>query len=510
MNLTKKVLETIEKHDLLSENDCIVVGLSGGPDSLALTDMLLNFRESYNLEIVAVHVNHGLRPGAADEDQAFVEKYCKENAIECRVFSGDCNALAAQSGKSSEEVGRELRYESFDAVAAEYVGKRTAQAKADEAGTRAGNVKIAVAHNANDQAETLLFRFIRGTGVDGLAGMEYSRRSRAGVDVIRPMLDCSREEIEEYIKERGLTPCIDLTNDEPIYARNRLRLKALPKIKESFNPNIVETLSRLAMTAQEDKDYMWNQAYAVYDMAFLSASLQEIDMDLAIIQGAHPAIRHRIIEIAFAKIGLETDIGRVHLEAADEIISKGQTGTETNFPHGYVLTVAYGKLVARRASADFQASESSDEDILTGMYSVRQIDDTRCNLYSAEAAHKRFVLVTVTGPLRSIDIRLSLPAGADGFKTEGNTDVPSCPLGRNVAPVKLRTRRDGDYIVLKSQGKMITKKIQDFFTDSKIPAYMRDSVPLLCFGREVLLVLGDDVTGLRTGLERSRYTGNYR
>ena len=503
MDLIKKVLETTEKHDLLSENDCIVVGFSGGPDSLVMMDILLRLRDRYKLALVAVHVNHGLRPGAADEDQAFAEKYCKENNIECRVFSTDCNALAAKTGKSSEEAGRDFRYESFDAVAAEMTGKQAAEANV-------GKVKIAVAHNANDQAETLLFRFIRGTGVDGLAGMEYSRKSSAGFDIIRPMLDCSREEIEEYVKERDLTPCIDLTNDEPIYARNRLRLKALPKIKETFNPNIVETLSRLAMTAQEDKDYMWNQAYAVYDMAFISATLQEIDMDLAIIQGAHPAIRHRIIEIAFAKIGLETDIGRVHLEAADEIISKGQTGTETNFPHGYVLTVAYGKLVARRASADFQAQQGSEDDMLAGMYSVRQIDDTRCDLYSAEAAHKRFVLVTVTGPLRSIDIRLSLPAGADGFKTEGNTEIPTCPLGRNAAPVKLRTRRDGDYIVFKSQGKMITKKIQDFFTDSKIPAYMRDSIPLLCFGREVLLVLGDDVTGLRTGLERSRYTGNYR
>ncbi len=499
MDLMKKVAATIEKHELIQENDAVVVGLSGGPDSLCLMDMLLSLKEKLQLDLLPVHVNHGLRPGAADEDQAFVEKYCRENGLECRVFSGDCNALAAKLGKSSEEVGRDLRYDSFDSVAAELLGKTAVL-------SGKGKVKIAVAHNANDQAETLLFRFIRGTGVDGLAGMEYSRKSRAGFDVIRPLLDCSRAEIEEYISQRGLQPCIDATNDEPIYARNRIRLSALPMIRETFNPNIVETLSRLAQTAQEDKDYMWHEAQSVYDMAFLSATLQEVVMDLGTIQVAHPAIRHRIMEIAFAKIGLETDIGRVHIEAADEIINKGQTGTEVNFPHGYVLTVSYGRLVARRTDAEVLMENGSEDDILASMYRVQQIDDTRCDMASGDCLSHRSVLVTVTGPLRSIDIRLNLPLDGESEAP----DAPVSPLGRDAAPVKLRTRRDGDFIMLKSSGTMMTKKIQDFFTDSKIPAYLRDSVPLLCMGREVLLILGDDVTGLRTGLERSRYTGNYR
>ncbi len=502
MNLTKKVIGTIEKHDLIQQHDRIVVGLSGGPDSLCLIDVLLCLREKYEIELVAVHINHGLRPGAADEDQAFVEKYCREKGLECRVFSGDCNALAEKLGKSSEEVGRDLRYDSYDTVAAELLGKTAALAIK-------GRVKIAVAHNANDQAETLLFRFIRGTGVDGLSGMEYSRKSGSGFDIIRPLLDCSRAEIEEYIAKRGLTPCIDATNDEPIYARNRIRLNALPMIRETFNPNIVETLTRLAQTAQEDKDYMWNEAQQVYDIAFLSATLQEIVMDLVTIQDVHPALRHRILEIAFAKIGLETDIGRVHIEAADEIINKGQTGTEVNFPHGYVLTVSYGRLIARKTGAEVMLDQSSEDGILATMYRVQQIDDTRCDMSTGDCWNHRYVLVTVTGPLKSIDIRLHLKSDEEEGYGE-DMDTPVSPLGRNAAPVKLRTRRDGDFIMLKSSGNLITKKIQDFFTDSKIPAYMRDRVPLLCMGREVLLILGDDVTGLRTGLERSRYTGNYK
>ena len=478
----KKVTETIQRHGLISGGEYVLVGLSGGPDSLCLFDCLLQLQEKLDIRLFAAHINHGLRPGAADEDQAFVEDYCKRAGVKCFVFEGDCNALAKENDQSSEEAGRDLRYASYDAAATSIEQEAVARVEKPV-------VKIALAHNANDQAETLLFRMIRGTGPDGLAGMEYSRKSKGGFDIIRPILDCSREEVEAYIKKRRLHPCIDATNDQPIYSRNKIRLEIMPKLTE-MNPNIVEALSRLAENAQEDKEYFWKTVVSTFAEALLYKSDTEIAMEQQVLERALPAVRHRVITHAFAQIGLTADIGRTHLEAADTLLSADKTGSEIHFPQGYIFALSYGKVLIRNAK--LQAEElpefGSEEGFIQGTYSISQMNDTRTG-WDFEPP-KPAVIFTITGPMKSINIRL--------------VGLPEEPA------VELRTRRDGDFIMLSSGGNLITKKLQDFFTDAKVPVHLRDQIPLLCVGREVLLVLGDDMTGLGTGLARSRYSGNYR
>lgn len=338
--LRKKFMETIAAYELIEKGDHIVIGLSGGPDSVCLFDLLLDAADELDLTIHPVHVNHKFRPGAAEEDQAYVESLCRSRGLECKSFTVDCNALAAATGMTSEEAGRKARYDAFYDTAMEIL---------DADGT--ASVKIAVAQNANDQAETILFRLLRGTGTDGLAGIAYKRYER-GICVIRPLLDVYRDEIEAYCEEKGLDPVTDHTNNEAIYARNRIRLELLPYLESKYNENIQETLVRLGHIAAADKDYIWQQTQMAYEHMLIEddasasggAGVREVVLDRAALAELHPAIRHRVVLKAFAEAGLEQDITAERLEAADKIIGRKQGPKMVEFPHGYQLKVAAGRV----------------------------------------------------------------------------------------------------------------------------------------------------------------------
>ncbi|MEL7658659.1 MAG: tRNA lysidine(34) synthetase TilS, partial [Bacillota bacterium] len=224
--ITEKVKTTIVNNSLIEKGEHIVIGLSGGPDSVCLFHILYRLKDDFDISLHAVHINHGLRPGAADEDQKYTEALCADYQVPCHSFSFDVNGIAKEAGISSEDAGRQVRYRSFFEVALE-IERKTGR-----------SVKIAVAQNRNDQAETILMRILRGTGTDGLCGIEYLRKEKGKGTIIRPLLDISREEIEEYCRENHLNPQIDLTNLKPIYTRNKIRLELLPYLRDNFNTNI--------------------------------------------------------------------------------------------------------------------------------------------------------------------------------------------------------------------------------------------------------------------------------
>jgi len=323
-----RVLKTIEEHNLTAPNQHIVIGLSGGPDSVCLFDVLMKLKDKMNLIIHPVHVNHKFRPGAAEHDQQYVENLCMQRGLECTSFETDCNVLAEELGMTSEEAGRKARYDAFYKVA------QSLDAPAD-------NIKIAVAQNANDQAETVLFRLMRGTGTDGLAGIAYEREER-GFKVIRPLLDVYRTEIEEYCEANELDPVTDHTNEQSIYARNKIRLELIPYIENGYNENISETLVRLAKIAAADKEYMWQQTEEAYAKALENETACEVVMHREVLASLHPAVRHRVMFKAFGKIGLDKDVSEERIKAADFIIERKQAPKTVQFPRGYVVTVAKG------------------------------------------------------------------------------------------------------------------------------------------------------------------------
>ncbi|WP_300277188.1 tRNA lysidine(34) synthetase TilS, partial [Peptacetobacter sp.] len=219
-----KFVETIDKHNMISDGDKIIVALSGGPDSVCLIHLLNRLKESRNLEIYAAHLNHQIRGIEAQMDAMYVSELCNKLNIPVFIKSVDVPAYCEKNGLSLEEGARKVRYEML------YEIKR-----------RTGSNKIAVGHNMNDQAETVIMRIMRGTGLQGLRGIEYVRED----GIIRPILDIERKDIEEYCTKNELDPKIDKTNLESIYTRNRIRLELIPYMKEHFNGNVIESIVRL-------------------------------------------------------------------------------------------------------------------------------------------------------------------------------------------------------------------------------------------------------------------------
>ena len=228
----EKFLNTIRENNLIQKGDVIVVGVSGGPDSITLLTCLNKYKEKINCKIIVAHINHLIRKDST-EDEQFVENYCQKNEIPVFIKRAKVEEIAKEQKRGTEEVGRKIRYDFFNEVL-----------KQNNAN------KIAVAHNLNDNAETMLLNLIRGTGLQGLEGIKPKNNN-----IIRPLINCKREEIEEYCKKNNLNPRIDSTNSQNIYRRNIIRNQILPELKE-INPNIVETLSKTAQIIRENNKYI--------------------------------------------------------------------------------------------------------------------------------------------------------------------------------------------------------------------------------------------------------------
>ncbi|MEA1974583.1 MAG: tRNA lysidine(34) synthetase TilS, partial [Bacillota bacterium] len=230
--IVEKFKKSINERKIIEKGDSIVIAISGGPDSVAMTSLLLSIKEEYDLKLYGVHLDHLTRGGKSTEDAKFVKEFLKEKDIESYIFTKDISKMARELNISFEEAGRLERYSIF---------KKTMK--------ETNSNKIALGQNLNDQGETILFRLFRGTGLDGLTGIEYKRED----NIIRPILDLTRKEIEKYCEENALITRRDHTNFEPIYSRNKIRLKILPYVKENFNSKIDETLWRTANILREDK-----------------------------------------------------------------------------------------------------------------------------------------------------------------------------------------------------------------------------------------------------------------
>lgn len=441
----EKIRRTILQHGMIHEGDHIIIGLSGGPDSVCLFHVLKDLSREMKFYLYAVHVNHKFRPRAAEEDQHYVEELCQREQIPCRCVVRDCNALMRETGMSGEEAGRKARYEAFEEMAENL----------EKCGKARGTIKIAVAQNADDQAETVLLRLLRGTGPDGLAGMDYLRK-QGGYQIIRPLLDIWREEIEEFCLCRELNPRRDHTNTQPIYTRNKIRLGLLPYLRQEFNPNISHALIRLSRIAAQDKAYLWAQAEKEYQR--LCAEDGALGREQ--LKGLESPIRHRVIMRALEAAGLTQDISEIHLAAADQLLEEKGGAKTLDLPRGYVMSVRYGQV---------------------RFYKKKDAEET----------HPAF-------KLRS---RIEVPPEERRVGAFFDWDKIVAVHGAS-AQVVLRNRMPGDYIRIK-QGR---KKIQDFFIDQKIPKEERDVIPLAAIGREILWICAADGRYLK----KDRYSEKYK
>lgn len=432
----EEILKTIEEYNLIEKGHHVILGLSGGPDSVCLFDVLDGERKETGFTLSVVHVNHMLRPGAAESDQAYVENLCRERGVECASFVADCHALAVEKAMTDEEAGRALRYESYAKAAADLVAKGISRDK----------IRIAVAQNADDQVETVLFRLMRGSGTDGLAGMSFSRTDEYGNRIIRPLLTVRKKDIEEYCREKGLNPCIDHTNGETEYTRNRVRHLLIPFMAENFNENIGDAVFRLSLSAAEDRDYFRRAAEE-----FLKGHVVRDDEYSVVVEGdalrsVHPAMRRRVMAAALARTGLRQDLAFSHYKALDDILDSDSPSARSDLPHGFYMCRMYGDVM-------FASEEEGKR--------RKKTDFEPC----------------------ACDYDKGARAFGDGWENR----------------VLTRERRPGDFIRIKGGGR---KKIQDLLVDMKVPKALRDKVRVTACGSEVLAVVTDDKT--------VRYTACYK
>ncbi len=322
MDARLSVMKTIEEHALIAKGDRVLLGLSGGPDSLCLLDILAGLRKKYGFELFCLHLNHKIRGEEAEEDARWLAAYCEGRGLPLAVAEADVPAEAKRSGKSLEEAGRDAR----------------AQALRREA-ERLGGAKIALAHNRDDQAETVLMRIIRGTGIRGLKGMEYE----AG-GVIRPLLDTPRSLIEDYVSAKRLEPRIDSTNASQEYTRNRIRHDLIAHIEKEYNPEIKDALVRLARGAAEQDELAGACA-----AAFAARSIKREGGCLSVAgraaRGETDASLKLALTRAFAELGLEKDIGAAHLNSLVRAIRTEASGQVIEFPHGYRAEIRRGSIL---------------------------------------------------------------------------------------------------------------------------------------------------------------------
>lgn len=532
MGALEIIKKTMDKHRMIRDDDAVAVGFSGGPDSTCLLHCLWRLLGSERL--YAVHINHRIRGEAADLDMEAARTFCKERNIPFFVCVADVRRMAAEAGLSEEDAGRRVRYGIFEharaaieetpllgpaeslkkngwaaggdgrliyTASAEKLLKETLPAENLLRETlpvenllkemplpRSNTVRrseggkqrclIAVAQNANDQAETVLMRIMRGTGTAGLGAMEYVRKD----GIIRPLLDVTREQVEAYCTEHNLNPRIDKTNLEPDYTRNRIRLELIPYIMEHFNPNIIETLNRLASAAREDSSFIDDETEAYLERTIeVRTELQEIEaqnpfleIPIEALRGQPAALRHRIYFHAFRRLGLERNIAAVHLEQADSIIEGGREGALAEFPQGYRMSLLRGNVRFWRLepAADCEeagaAAERGEIELLleTQVLSARECG----GIAEIKKLHEREAFV------RMFDAKA----------------IAECP-----AKLVLRTRRPGDFLrPLGMNGR--SKKLQDFFVDKKVPREERDQVLLVCLGQEVVWAAGTkmELTGV--------------
>ena len=295
--LKEKVVETIKKYKLIESGEKIAVGVSGGPDSISLINILNEIKVenilNYNFDLIVAHINHKIRK-EADLDQKFVENYCKQKNIKCYVKSENVNKKAENEKIGTEEAGRKLRYNFFN----EILEKEKAN-------------KIATAHTSNDNAETILMNIIRGSGTTGLKGITPIRDNL----YIRPLIEANRDEIEEYCKKNNLDPRIDKTNFENIYTRNKIRNILIPCIKKEFNPNIIEVLNRLSKISREENEYFQKITKKTYkEILIQEENKKQIILDLKKFNNNDIVIKNRIVLYTINRLlGNSQGIEKIHI-----------------------------------------------------------------------------------------------------------------------------------------------------------------------------------------------------
>lgn len=470
MTLLARVRHAIERHRLAMPGETIVVGVSGGPDSLCLLHVLIRLAPDLNLNLHVAHLNHQIRGQEADADAAFVAELAADWGLLATIESTDVPALARAHKMAYEEAARRTRYTFLSRVAGK-VGART----------------IAVAHNADDQTETVLMHWLRGSGLAGLRGMLPATpigelrleindwrfgKDEAVLDsqspspnlqtltLIRPLLEIPRVDIEAYCDQHELQPRFDRSNLDKTLFRNRLRHELVPYL-ETYNPSIREVLRRTASVIASDYELLREELDIIWDRLILAESDQAITFDLMDWRVLPLALKRSTIREAIHRLRRTLrNIDFVHVENAVQIAAGGGTGAQATLPGGLMLTIGYSTFtVAEEGYRDLP-----DFPLLLEGSSVSIAVPGRTQLPGATWALAANVYIRSTVSDEYVAAAWGWEAYLDA-KVVGTTPI-------------LRPRRPGDRFCPLGMGGR-SKRVNEFMINEKIPAAWRDQIPLL-------------------------------
>ncbi|MGN0169396.1 MAG: tRNA lysidine(34) synthetase TilS [Lachnospiraceae bacterium] len=439
-----KIQEFMEQYGMIQSGDHVLVGVSGGADSLCLLYLLQELTRIWKFKISVLHVEHGIRGEDSVKDMEFVQKICRDLEIPCRIRHFDVPSIAKKKGLSEEEAGRQVRYQAFE----------------EEAAVIGAN-KIAVAHHANDLAETMLFFLCRGTGLSGLTPMQPVRGN-----ILRPLLCVSREEIEEYLEQKGLEYCKDVTNLDTDYARNKIRHEVMP-VLEQINPKAVEHFLQTARIVNRAEQVLAEQVQHAYLRyveqrkagLLLKQELEGEKFDYLVCE----VIRKAMETLSESR----KDISRLHVEQVQKLFQL-QVGRSINLPYG---------IKARRT------------------YEGVWLESV---LFSGEEEEKGQNRVPVSEPVKVPGTTLLEDGScfqcrlleenhrAEGIPTKQYTKWMDYDIIKDNFSV--RRPEAEDYIVIDDRGSR--KKLKKLFTDEKIPREKRGQIPVLARGDHVFWAVG--------------------
>ena len=474
-DIRDRALDFVRKHDMLKQRERVVAGISGGADSMCLLGLLLEWRDLLDLEIHVVHVNHGIRGKAADTDEEFVTDFCRSHKVDFRAVHADIPALARKCGQSEEEAGRNLRYEAF---------RETAQ--------ELGCSRIAVAHNRSDNAETVIFNMLRGSGPAGLKGILPVRKLKdSGIDIIRPLLNTSREEIEFWLSENGIGFRTDETNLEEQYSRNIIRNIVMPLFKERINSASEEHIVQLAYRTAQVEEFARKAADEA--MAEMEADGRisvtgknksgggsfGYRINAAALREKGGLLTNMIIRNLMGRLagGLK-DIGSVHIEDAAALLDK-QTGRKIDLPYGIEARREYDDLVLEK-----------DAGTVKGGFSFRIGKDELEELSETSPMIVELPADNASGFVK-LKLYLTEPPTDRDFSKNLYTEYFDCDKIKN--GVEIRTRREGDRLLIKRGGGsagLAGKSLKSWMIDNKIPLRERDSILLAADSEHILWIMG--------------------
>lgn len=420
----KKFLTTIEENKMLSNTDNVIVGFSGGADSVCLLSLFNTYKEKFGIKLVAAHINHGIRGGEAIRDAQFAEELCNKNGIEFHLCEADCIKQAQENGETVEEAGRRIRYGFFSQLCSQ-------------------NSRIATAHNANDNAETVLFNLTRGTSLKGVCGIPSVRDN-----IIRPLIKCTREEIEGYCNENSLEFVTDSTNLSDDYTRNKIRHLVLPVLKQ-INPNICDNVATFCDSASDINSFLEKEA----DTAFEKAVVSQHTYDALYLKTLPKALSSKVIIKAFSKL-------------SEKKLDSKKINELYNLLHNGGRQQVFGNIFAESTKGKFRF-----------FYKTNALVDSQIEVtdipFSSLYGDFEVEISKYTNSSKKIH-QLVLDNLIDYDKIYGK--------------FFLRTRKSGDEFTIYKR--KITKTLKKLFNEAGVPIEKRGSIPVLCDEKGVVWVYG--------------------